>query len=86
MAVKKAAAEGKMAAPAKDAPRELSELVPVIREMRDQGKTVPEICEELEVSYHVVNQIMTQSYKMTMDTLGVFQRQEMMRLGLTADE
>lgn len=50
--------------------------------MRDEGHTVPMICEELDVSYDVVNQIMQQSYKMTMNTMEVFERQEKMRLGL----
>ena len=35
-----------------------------------------------DVTYHVVNQVITQSYKMTMDTAAVFERQEWMRLGL----
>lgn len=62
--------------------RVLQDLVPEIRRMRDEGHTVPYICEELDVSYDVVNQIMQQSYKMTMNTMEVFERQERMRLGL----
>lgn len=62
--------------------RELSALVPKMRELRDEGKTVPEICDALDLSYHVVNQVMTQSYKMSMDTVEVFERQERLRLGL----
>lgn len=62
--------------------RVLQDLVPEIRRMRDEGHTVPVICEELDVSYDVVNQIMQQSYKMTMNTMEVFERQEKMRLGL----
>lgn len=62
--------------------RVLQDLVPEIRRMRDEGHTVPYICEELDVSYDVVNQIMQQSYKMTMNTMEVFERQEKMRLGL----
>ena len=62
--------------------RVLQDLVPEIRRMRDEGHTVPMICEELDVSYDVVNQIMQQSYKMTMNTMEVFERQEKMRLGI----
>ncbi len=68
--------------PAVKQPRSLGDVVPQIQALREEGKTVPEICEQLEVSYHVVNQVMTQSYKMSMDTVGVFERQERMRLGL----
>ena len=63
-------------------PRDLGEVVPQIRRLRDEGHTVPQICEELDVTYHVVNQVITQSYKMSMDTAAVFERQEMMRLGI----
>jgi hypothetical protein len=66
-------------------PRELAEVVVQIQKLREEGKTVPEICDALEVTYHVVNQIITQSYKMAMDTVGVFERQERMRLGLDVD-
>lgn len=65
-------------------PRDLVEVVAQIRVLRDEGKTVPEICEALEVSYHVVNQVIQQSYKMAMDTPAVFERQERLRLGLDA--
>ena len=56
--------------------------MPEIRRLRDEGLTVPEICDRLDVSYSVVNQIIQQSYKMAMDTPGVFERQEKIRLGL----
>lgn len=62
--------------------RVLQDLVPKIRRLRDEGHTVPVICAELVVSYDVVNQIMQQSYKMSMNTMEVFERQERMRLGL----
>jgi len=62
--------------------RLLQDLVPEIRRMRDEGHTVPLICEELDMTYDVVNQIMQQSYKMTMNTVEVFERQEKRRLGL----
>ena len=63
-------------------PRPLSEVVPEIQRLRNEGLTVPQICEGLDVTYHVVNQVITQSYKMSMDTAAVFERQERMRLGL----
>lgn len=68
--------------PSGQKPRELTVVVGQIKELRVEGKTVPEICEALEVSYHVVNQVIQQSYKMAMDTPGVFERQERLRLGL----
>ena len=63
-------------------PRPLSEVVPEIQRLRNEGLTVPQICDQLDVTYHVVNQVITQSYKMSMDTAAVFERQERMRLGL----
>lgn len=50
--------------------------------MRETGKTVPEIANELKVSYTVVNQLVLRSYKMVARTEEVFDRQEKMRLGL----
>lgn len=63
-------------------PRKLSDVVPEIKRLRNEGMTVPQICEELTTTYHIVNQIITQSYKMSMDTIAVFERQEQQRLGL----
>jgi hypothetical protein len=92
MAARKVAgkAEGECATglcpmPSAAQPRELTVVVAQIQELRGEGKTVPEICEALEVSYHVVNQVIQQSYKMAMDTPGVFERQERLRLGLDAE-
>ena len=56
--------------------------MPKIREMKEAGATVPEIAEKLQLSYVLVNQVMLQSYKMSVDTVGVFERQEKMRLGI----
>ncbi len=50
--------------------------------MREDGANVPEICEKLEVSYVLVNQLVLQSYKMAIDSAQVFERQEKMRLGI----
>ena len=63
-------------------PRKWEDVVPLIREMKDAGATVPEIAEKLELSYVLVNQVMLQSYKMSVDTIRVFERQEKMRLGI----
>ena len=62
--------------------REWKDVVPQIRELKEAGTTVPEIAEKLQLSYVLVNQVMLQSYKMSIDTIGVFERQEKMRLGL----
>lgn len=72
----KVAVEGKGAGGA----RKWEDVVPKIREMKEAGATVPEIAEKLELSYVLVNQVMLQSYKMSVDTIGVFERQEQMRI------
>jgi len=60
--------------------RKWEDVVPLVREMKEAGVSVPEIAEKLELSYVLVNQVMLQSYKMTVDTIGVFDRQEQMRV------
>jgi len=65
-----------------DGVRNWQDVVPQIRELKEAGATVPEIAEKLELSYVLVNQVMVQSYKMCVDTIGVFERQEKMRLGI----
>jgi hypothetical protein len=74
------------AAPAKavDAkkPRAWSEVAKEIQALREKGANVPEICEKLEVSYVLVNQLILQSYKLVIDSEQVFERQEKMRLGI----
>jgi hypothetical protein len=61
--------------------RKWEDVVPQIKALREEGVTVPEIADRLEISYVLVNQVITQSYKMTVDTIGMFERQEQMRLG-----
>ena len=78
---RKKAAKTADPAPA-EAPRKWEDVVPKIREMKDVGATVPEIAEKLQLRYVLVNQVMLQSYKMSVDTIGVFERQEKMRLGI----
>lgn len=70
------------AADAQAAPRKWEDVVPKIRQMKEAGATVPEIAEKLDLSYVLVNQVMLQSYKMSVDTIGVFERQEKARLGI----
>jgi hypothetical protein len=41
---------------------------------------VPQIAEALQLSYVLVNQVMLQSYQMTVDTLALFERQEQLRV------
>lgn len=60
--------------------REWKAVVAEIRKMREAGSTVPEVAEALEVPYVLVNQVVLQSYKMSVDTLGVFERQEQQRV------
>jgi len=67
-----------------NSPRKWEDVVPQIRELKEAGANVPEIADKLELSYVLVNQVMLQSYKMTVDTIGVFERQEKMRLGIEA--
>jgi hypothetical protein len=61
-------------------PRKWSDVAKEVQALREKGATVPEICEQLQVSYVLVNQLVLQSYKMAIDSEAVFQRQEEMRL------
>lgn len=61
-------------------PRKWADVAKEVRALREKGATVPEICEQLQVSYVLVNQLILQSYKMAIDSEAVFQRQEEMRL------
>lgn len=65
-------------------PRKWQDVVPQIQKLREEGLTVPQICEELQLTYVLVNQVIQQSYKMSVDTIGVFERQEWMRLNAGA--
>ncbi len=62
--------------------RKWEDVAPKIKELREAGATVPEICEKLDVSYVLVNQLILQSYKMVVRSAEVFERQEKMRLGI----
>lgn len=67
-------------APDPKQPRKWADVAKEVRALREKGATVPEICEQLQVSYVLVNQLILQSYKMAIDSEAVFQRQEEMRL------
>lgn len=83
-ASRRKAEKAEAAAEAGSGPREWKEVVAQIRGMKEEGATVPQIAEALELDYVLVNQVMLQSYKMTVDTLAVFERQEKRRLGIDA--
>jgi uncharacterized membrane protein len=86
MATRRSASEGSVNAAEKvvdpTKPRVWADVVKQVRAMREDGANVPEICEKLEVSYVLVNQLVLQSYKMAIDSAQVFERQEKMRLGI----
>jgi hypothetical protein len=86
MATRRSASEGSVNAAEKvvDAtkPRVWADVAKQVQAMREDGANVPEICEKLEVSYVLVNQLVLQSYKMAIDSAQVFERQEKMRLGI----
>lgn len=62
--------------------RNWTDVAAEIQKLREGGVTVPDIAEQLKVSYVLVNQCVLQSYKMLIDSVQVFERQEGKRLGL----
>jgi hypothetical protein len=60
--------------------RTWSDVAAEIQKLRGEGVTVPDIAEQLKVSYVLVNQCVLQSYKMLIDSVQVFERQEQKRL------
>ena len=71
-----------LALPGKEV-RELKDVVFEIRRLRfEEGLTTTEIQEKLQVSLEIINQLLLQSYKMTMNTFEVMENQEKLRLGL----
>jgi hypothetical protein len=60
--------------------RNWSDVAAEIQKLRAEGVTVPDIAEQLKVSYVLVNQCVLQSYKMLIDSVQVFERQEQKRL------
>ena len=63
-------------------PRVWADVAKQIQAMRAEGASVPEICEKLEVSYVLVNQLILQSYKMAIATDQVFERRKRCGWGL----
>lgn len=61
-------------------PRQWEQVVAEIRRMSELKVAAPEIARELGVGYEVVKQVLLQSYKMTADTVAVFERQEKARV------
>ena len=61
--------------------RTLDVVVPEARRLHEEdGLTVPEISAKLQVSYDVLNQVFLQSYKMAINTVELFERQEKKRV------
>lgn len=60
--------------------RDWKDVAKRIRELKGEGQVVPQIAETLQLSYVLVNQVMLQSYKMTVDTVALFERQEQQRV------
>ena len=60
--------------------RQWSDVAAEIQKLRQAGVSVPEIADQLQVSYVLVNQCVLQSYKMLIDSVQVFERQEQKRL------
>ena len=72
----------KVSEPVAEKPRKFADVVKEIRKLREKGQTVPQIANDLKVSYTVVNQLVLRSYKMVARTEEIFDRQEKYRLGL----
>ena len=66
--------------PAKPAARKWEEVSGQIKKLREAGETVPAIAEKLQVSRVIVNQFCVRSYKMTVSTKRLFEREEERRL------
>ena len=63
--------------------RKLEDVALEVRRLREEeGLDTSEIREKLQVSYDVLNQLILQSYKSTMNTPVVFEVQEKLRLGI----
>jgi len=62
--------------------REWGVVAKEIKALQEAGVNGLEICEKLQVSYVLVNQAILQSYKMVIDSVAGFARQEKMRLGI----
>ena len=80
--VKPAAPKTNPATPG-SAVRKLEDVALEVRRLREEeGLDLQQIGEQLKVSYDVLNQLILQSYKSTMNTPVVFEVQEKLRLGI----
>ena len=76
----KPAAKTSPALPGKDV-RKLEDVALEVRRLREEEKlNLQEIGEKLQVSYDVLNQVFLQSYKMAINTVELFERQEKRRI------
>jgi DNA-binding CsgD family transcriptional regulator len=66
----------------KPEPRKLADVAKEVQRLRNEGIPVPQIADQLDMSYQVVNQLVLRSYKMVSNTVEVFEKQERKRLGL----
>jgi hypothetical protein len=63
--------------------RKLEDVALEVRRLREEeGLDIAAIGQQLQVSYDVMNQLILQSYKSTMNTPVVFEVQEKLRLGI----
>ena len=77
----KPAAKTSPALPGKEV-RKLEDVALEVRRLREEeGLDLQQIGQKLEVSYDVLNQLILQSYKSTMNTPVLFEAQENLRLG-----
>ena len=60
--------------------RNWTDVAAEIQKLRQDGVSVPEIADQLQVNYVLVNQCVLQSYKMLIDSVQVFKGQEEKRL------
>jgi TolB-like protein len=60
--------------------RKWSDVAAEIQKLRGEGVNVPDIAEQLKVSYVLVHQCVLQSYKILIDSVQVFERHEGKRL------
>jgi hypothetical protein len=60
--------------------RNWTDVAAEIQKLRQDGVSVPEIADQLQVNYVLVNQCVLQSYKMLIDSVQVFKAQEEKRL------
>jgi len=80
--VKVEAPKANPALPGKEV-RKLEDVALEVRRLREEENLeTSEIREKLQISYDVLNQLILQSYKSTMNTPVVFEVQEKIRLGI----